>query len=106
MRKTFLFLSFATILISSAASVADDVISVTINGRSYTCGSGGGDFIYSCQCVATGGGYYWLEYDKSNRATGSTSQVDILQYFQAKDASLNAKNCETSKAATAVCNAR
>lgn len=71
----------ATILTLAGVAMADDSISVTVNGRTYQCSSGqgqpGGAIRYYCDCDLYSSRYYG-SYNKMDVATGETTRIKWL----------------------------
>ena len=74
--KTLFFSILAVFSISTSALAADE-ISVVVNGRSYTCGEGGGaQFKYFCRCDGSE-----LNYYRANRASGDVEKIKSIYYY-------------------------
>lgn len=63
-------------------AAADDSISVTINGRSFSCGGDGHQYKYYCHCAFLGGSDWTLSYRKLDLDTGAETEVKIIKFSQ------------------------
>ena len=74
-----LLLSVLAVLSISAPALAGDEISVVVNGRTYSCGEGGGtQYKYYCQCETEWNSRVRLSYYRANVQTGKSEFVQEL----------------------------